>query len=160
MFRTRIFLVLLVSALVFAAVPALAKEHKEKKEKDIPDVTGVWKGTSDTVAMGKLGHADATDTPKFLHADWTLSIEKQEGRTFYGVKSSARGKETVVGVIDGASKLFMADDDGTYSGKLTGKNTMIVNYLEATKTSKVASITHYRREASEKAAEKDKETQQ
>lgn len=151
MFRTRVLAFLVILGLVLAG-PALAREHKEKKEKDVPDVTGVWKGTSDSVAMGKLGHADATDAPKFLHADWTLTIDKQDGRAFYGSKASARAKETVVGVIDGTLKLYMADDDGIYIGKLTGKNTMIIKYLEAGKDSKVASITHYCREAAKPAA--------
>lgn len=147
MSRPRVLAFLVILGLVLAAASALAREHKEKDEKDVPDVTGVWKGTSDSVAMGKLGHADATDAPKFLHAEWTLTIDKQDGRAFYGAKASARATETVVGVIDGASTLYMADDDGTYFAKLTGKNTMVVKYLEAGKDSKVASITHYRREA-------------
>jgi hypothetical protein len=132
----------LVLGFVLAAVPALAKE---KKEKTVSDLTGVWKGESDAVAMGRLGHTDASDTPKFLHVAFTLTIEKQEGRTFYGVKTSAKGKETVVGVVDGAA-VTMADDDGTYVGKLTGKNSMIVRYLEAGTNSKVASITRYVRD--------------
>jgi len=131
--------------LLLAAAPAQAREHKEKKEKAAPDVTGVWKGVSDSVAMGKLGHADATTAPKFLHIEWTLTIDKQEGRAFYGSKASLRGKETLVGILDGAT-ITMADDDGTYVGKLTGKNSMIVKYVEAGKDSKVASITRYVRE--------------
>ena len=157
MFRARILPLLLVFGLVLAAAPVWAREHKELKEKEAPDITGVWKGTSDSVAMGKLGHADATDAPRFLHVDWTITIDKQDGRMFYGTKASAKGKETLVGVIDGASKLSMADDDGIYSGKLTGKNTMILTYVEATKDSKVASITHYRREAPAKDADAPKE---
>ena len=145
MVRFRAALVACLACCILVAVPALAKEHKEKKEKDVPDVTGVWKGASDTVAMGKLGHADATDAPKFLHADWTLTIDKQDGPSFSGTKASAKAKETVLGVLDG-HKIYMVDDDGTYIGQVTGKNTMIVKYLEAGKDSKVASITHYRRD--------------
>jgi hypothetical protein len=128
--------------LLLVASPALARE---KKDKSVPDVTGVWKGTSDSVAMGKLGHTDASDAPKFLHLAWTLTIDKQDGQTFYGVKASARAKETVVGVIDGAT-LYMADDDGVYVGRLTSKNKMVLKYVEAGKDSKVASITQYARE--------------
>jgi hypothetical protein len=134
--------------LLLVAGPALAREKKENKEKSAPDVTGVWKGASDSVAMGKLGHADATDAPKFLHVEWTLTIDKQEGQAFYGAKASPRAKETVVGVIDGAT-LYMADDDGVYIGKLTSKNKMIIKYIEPGKDSKVASITHYAREGAD-----------
>ena len=101
------------------------------------------------VAMGKLGHTEASNAPKFLHMDWTLTIDKQEGRTFYGVKASAKAKETVVGVVDGG-QIFMADDDGTFAGKLTSKNRLVLRYVEAGKQSKVASITHYVREGGEK----------
>jgi len=135
----------LTLGLLLAASPSWAKD---KKEKAIPDITGIWKGVSDSVAMGKLGHTDATDAPKFLHVEWTLTIDKQEGRAFHGTKTSARAKETVVGVVDGA-KLYMADDDGVYVGKLTSKNRLILQYLEAGKDSKVASITSYAREGAQ-----------
>ncbi|KHK01556.1 hypothetical protein [Desulfovibrio sp. TomC] len=140
-------LLALVMGCFLAVSSAQARESKEKKEKSIPDVTGVWKGTSDSVAMGRLGHTDPTTTPKFLHLDWTLTIDKQEGRAFFGTKASARGKETVVGVIDGAT-LYMADDDGAFVGKLTSKNRLVLKYMEPGKESKVASITLYVREGS------------
>lgn len=149
MSRFATLLLALVLGCLLAAGPALAREKKEKQEKAVHDVTGVWKGTSDSVAMGKLGHVDQAAAPKFLHVDWTLTIDKQEGRTFSGVKASAKAKEIVVGVIDGA-KIFMADDDGVYTGKLTSKNRMIITYTEAGKESKVASITLYVREGGEK----------
>lgn len=141
-------IVLALAALLgtlLAAGPALAQEAKAKKEKSIPNLVGVWKGTSESVAMGALGHVDAAAAPTFVKVDWTLTIDKQEGRAFYGTKASARAKETVVGVVDGA-QVTMADDDGTYIGKLTSPNRLIVRYLEAGKASKVASVTLYVRE--------------
>ena len=146
MSRLTTVLLALVLGCLLAAAPALAKE---KKEKNTPDVTGVWKGTSDSVSMGKLGHGEPSAEPKFQHVEWTLTIDKQEGRTFYGSKASARGKETVVGVVDGA-KLFLADDDGVYVGKLTSKHRMLLIYMEAGKESKVASTTLFIREGGEK----------
>lgn len=154
MVRLRIALLACLVGCFLCVGPALAGEHKAKKEKAVYDVTGVWKGASDTVAMGKLGHTEASETPKFLHKDWTLTIDKQDGANFYGTKASDKGKETVLGVLEGA-KIFMADDDGTYTGKLTGKNTMIVIYLEAGTASKVASITHYRRGDAPEARKSD-----
>ncbi|MHC1711067.1 MAG: hypothetical protein AB9872_02805 [Solidesulfovibrio sp.] len=148
MSRVCTLLLVLSLGVLLAAAPALAREKKDAKDKTVPDVTGVWKGASDSVAMGKLGHADATTAPKFLHVEWTLTIDKQEGKAFSGTKASPRGKETVVGVIDGAS-LAMADDDGVYIGKMTSKNKMIVKYVEAGKDSKVASITYYAREGAD-----------
>lgn len=142
MSRTCSLVLALFLGLLVAATPALAKD---KKEKAVSDVTGVWKGQSESVAVGKLGHVEATETPKFLQVSFTLTIDKQQGRVFYGVKASAKGKETVVGVMDGAN-IFMADDDGTYTGRLTGKNSMIVKYLEAGTSSKVASVTRFVRD--------------
>lgn len=148
MFRFRAFACLLLVGLLAAAAPVLAKE---KKEKNVPDVTGVWKGTSDTVAVGKLGHVQPAATPTFLHVAWTLTIDKQEGPVFYGTKASAKAKETVVGVLRG-TKISMADDDGTYSGRVTAKNRMILTYVEAGKDSKVASVVHYLRDEDDKKA--------
>jgi len=128
---------------LLAAGPALARQAKG--DKSVVDMTGVWKGTSSSVAMGALGHAAASQAPKFLHVDFTITIEKQEGPNFYGTKTSARGKEAVLGVIDGWS-ISMVDDDGVYVGKLTSKNKMSLKYLETTAQSKVASITVYQRE--------------
>jgi|GEM_PF-360025 len=147
-------------AFLLAASPALAAEKKEKKDKSVPDVTGVWKGVSDSVAMGRLGHANPAGQPTFLHVEWTLTIDKQEGRAFYGAKASAKARETVVGVIDGGTALYMADDDGTFVGKLTSKNRMIVKYLEAGKESKVASITLFVREGDDKPEAPKQDQQQ
>ena len=141
-------LLALVMGCFLAVSAAQAREPKEKKEKNIPDVTGVWKGTSDAVAMGRLGHTEPTTAPTFLHLDWTLTIDKQEGRAFFGTRASARGKETVVGVIDGGT-LYMADDDGAFVGKLTSKNRLVLKYMEPGKESKVASITLLIREGSD-----------
>ncbi|MHC1789446.1 hypothetical protein [Solidesulfovibrio sp.] len=139
-------LLALVLGCCLTAAPALAKE---KKEKPVTDVTGVWKGTSDSAAMGRLGHADAATEPQFKHLEWTLTIDKQEGRAFFGVRATARAKETVVGVIDGAT-LYLADDDGVMVGKLTSKNRLVLKYMEAGKESKVASISLLIREGSDK----------
>jgi hypothetical protein len=147
MIRRITLLLVLVAGCWLAAVPAMAKE---KKEKAVPDLVGVWKGSSESVAMGRLDHADAASAPTFLRIDWTLTIEKQEGRTFYGTRASARGKETVVGVVDGG-QIFMADDDGTFAGKLTSKNRLVLRYVEAGKQSKVASISLFVREGEDDA---------
>lgn len=143
-------LCVLSAVFVLAAGPALA--GKSKGESPV-DMTGVWKGTSTSVAMGALGHTEASQAPKFVHVDFTITIEKQDGPTFYGTKTSAKGKETVLGVIDGW-RVSMVDDDGVYRGKLTSKNKLNLTYLEAGTTSKVASVTEYRREKKADASEK------
>lgn len=137
---------------LFVLVTALpAQARKAKADKDIPDLTGVWKGTTQSVAVGKLGHTEPTETPKFVQVEFTLTIEKQDGPNFYGVRSTAKGKEVLLGVIHG-TKVSMVDDDGTLSGRLTSSNKMTLIYLEPGTNSKVASITVFTREAKAPAA--------
>lgn len=150
--NTRFLLFALSLAIVLAATPAFAR--KAKAEKKVPDITGVWKGTTQSVAMGKLGHAEPSTAPKFLRADFTLTIDKQEGQTFYGTKTSAKGKETVLGVIHG-HLVSMVDDDGIYTGRLTSAHSLQLTYLEAGTNSKVASITIYEREDKDGKAAKE-----
>lgn len=141
----RVFVVLFVLSLLLllAAVPAQAR--KAKADKEVADLVGVWKGTTQSVAVGKLGHTEESQTPKFLKMDFTITIDKQEGATFHGTKASAKAKETLLGVVEGAT-VYMVDDDGLMIGKLTSKNRMWVKYLHVNKDGKVASIALYVRE--------------
>jgi hypothetical protein len=142
---TRVLAVLSALSLILllAAVPGHAR--KAKADKEVADLTGVWKGTTQSVAMGKLGHADASDAPKFLKMDFTITIDKQEGATFSGTKASAKAKETLLGVVEN-SLVYMVDDDGVMIGKLLSKNKMSVKYLHVTKDGKVASLAVYVRD--------------
>lgn len=139
---------------LLAALPAQAR--KAKADKEAPDLVGVWKGTTQSVAVGKLGHTEESQTPKFLKMDFTITIDKQEGPTFYGTKASAKAKETLLGVVEG-SKVYMVDDDGVMLGKLTSKNRMWVKYVHVTKDGKVASIALYVRERKDKDKDKGKD---
>jgi hypothetical protein len=147
----RVFAILsaLTLLLLLAAVPAQAR--KAKADKEAPDLVGVWKGTTQSVAVGTLLHTEASQAPKFLKLDFTITIDKQEGATFYGTKSTAKAKETLLGVVEG-SMVYMVDDDGVMIGKLTSKNRMSVKYLHVTKDGKVASIATFIREGKEPAA--------
>ena len=129
--------------LLLTAGPGLARTAKDNPS--AVDMTGVWKGTSNSVAMGTLGHTEASQTPKFLHVDFTLTVTKQEGPNFSGTKASAKSTETLLGAVDGKN-VYMVDDDGMYLGTLTDQNTLVVRYMEATQQSRVVSITIYHRE--------------
>jgi len=133
----------LLLLMLLIAAPALA--GKDQSDKSAPDLTGVWKGTTQSVAMGTLRHTEASQTPKFLKMDFTLTIDKQEGATFHGTKASAKVTEALLGVVEN-SLVYMVDDDGVMIGKLLGKNKMSVKYLHVNKDGKVASLTIFTRE--------------
>lgn len=115
----------------------------------MPNLVGDWKSSGKGgVVMGKLGHAESTESPKFTSSpDFTLRITKQDGDRFHGERFSPKAKETVLGVIDDDGKsIYMVDDDGvficTYNKR---KDSLKVRYLEPGKESKVAAISVYTR---------------
>ncbi len=133
----------LLFTVCLVAVPASARKAKDDKE--VTDLTGVWKATTNSVVMGNTLHHDPAAAPAFRHIEMSMTIEKQEGAMFYGSWASPKTKETMVGVIDGAT-VYMADDDGVTIGKLLSKNKMLVKYLQPGKDAKVAAITMFTRE--------------
>ncbi|WP_027184975.1 hypothetical protein [Desulfovibrio inopinatus] len=148
MSHMRILIFLLFFSCALPVIPTLAAEQSTGAGA-IPDITGVWTGTSDAVVVGKLAHTEESNIPKFLHVDFTLTIDKQDGRAFHGSKSSSKAKEQLVGVIDETTMdLYMADEDGVFIGSLRDQDTMIVKYLEPGKASKVAGITIFSRKES------------
>jgi hypothetical protein len=141
----RVFVILSVLALLVCMTALPAQARKAKGEKEIANLVGVWKCTTESVAVGKLGHTELSNSPKFLKMDFTITIDKQEGPTFYGTKASAKAKETLLGVVEN-SLVYMVDDDGVMNGRLYGKNKMTVKYLHVNKDGKVASLATYVRE--------------
>lgn len=116
----------------------------------IPNLVGDWKGTGKGgVVMGKLGHTESAETPKFTSAspDFTLRITKQDGHRFHGERFSAKMKETILGVIDDDGKsIYMVDDDGVFICTYNkAKDSIKVRYMEPGKDSKVVAISVYTR---------------
>ena len=79
------------------ALPAFAR--KERTDKPVPDLTGVWKGTSQSVAMGKLGHADAADELSHL----VPSAEDLQGRAHEEPPVVSRSGEGRYAVVTGGA---------------------------------------------------------
>jgi hypothetical protein len=72
---------------------------------------------------------------------FTLVIDKQDGRRFSGIFSSARSSENVVAVISRNGTIMLADDDGYTLGTMVAPNRIELCYLRVSTTSRVASCT-------------------
>ncbi|WP_295402247.1 hypothetical protein [uncultured Thiocystis sp.] len=67
----------------------------------------------------------------------TLTVEKQENRSFHAQWCSQYKCEDVVGVIRRDGTLLMADEDGTYTGTLLG-DTLELCYTQASPAFRLA----------------------
>jgi hypothetical protein len=111
----------------------------------VPDLTGTWQGTIQSVGSGMRTHGEPTDKPAFASVDLTIRIDRQQGRVFYGIKQSKRASEAVVGVIRPDNTVYFADQDGYQVGNLLAPDEMEQVYLEAGLKSRVAGYIVYKR---------------
>jgi hypothetical protein len=128
----------IVAIVAFITIPAVAQTG-------IPDVRGTWKGNSETVVLGGNPHHPDSQAkePRFTSAAFTLTIDKQEGRRFYGKFSSARATETVVAIISRSGAIYMVDDDGYDVGAMLAPDRMELCYLHLSPGSQIASCTEF-----------------
>ena len=64
-----------------------------------------------------------------------FNFDRQEGRTFWGVLSSAKVSEKVIGAISGDGKRFvMVDEDGRFDGLVVDNDTLDYCYAHITTT--------------------------
>ena len=110
----------------------------------VPDLTGTWKGTSESVVLGtgnthhSKGQAQAA---QMRQVPFTLVVDRQEGRRFSGTFSSPRSSERVVAVISRNGAIMMADDDGYTIGSVLAPNRIELCYLRAAAGTRIASCT-------------------
>jgi hypothetical protein len=92
----------------------------------IPDMTGVWEGPSDGYAQHGFNYFPNT----------IFNVTAQKGRVFIGNKEYPRadGKtyyENFTGIVTANSEVYVTDSEAGISlGKLTGPDSMELNYLE------------------------------
>jgi hypothetical protein len=131
---------LAIAALVSWAAVSLAAAA-------VPDLTGTWRGTIESVGAGARTHGEPTsiDKPAFVSVDLTIRIERQQGRVFYGIKQSKRASEPVVGVIRPDNTVYFADTDGYQVGTLVAPDELEQVYVEAGLKSRVAGYIVYKR---------------
>ena len=115
-----------------------------------PDVVGNWVGVSNSAVIGAgQHHPDGSDGEvRFRRIEFTLKIDRQEGRNFSGTFSTGSYQEAVVGAFAADFKTgVMADLDGQMSFHLVGKNRMDMCYTHtgASSPSKVAACNELKR---------------
>jgi len=115
----------------------------------IPDMKGTWSGMSHSVVMGTHGHhADnrqPADKPFLASREFTMIIEGQDGRRFWGTVVSNHQREPFVAIFRLDGKSFIgADEDGTMVGDILGANSFDGCYTQTVPAKAlVASCTTY-----------------
>jgi hypothetical protein len=79
--------------------------------------------------------AAGDETRRQHTSKFVFRFEGQEGRTFWGLHSSAKVSEKLIGAISVDGKRFvMADEDGTFSGTIVNADTLDYCYTHVTPT--------------------------
>jgi len=128
---------LLAAALAaFASFPAAAQGA-------LPNLIGTWKGDSESIVVssGNKHHPGKSREPRMSSVPFTLVIDKQDGRRFSGIFSSAKHKETVIAVISRTGTIYMIDDDGYTLGTMLSPNRLELCYMKRAPNGTVASCT-------------------
>ncbi|MGD9924126.1 MAG: hypothetical protein AB7V13_22200 [Pseudorhodoplanes sp.] len=120
----------------FASFPATAQDG-------FPNLVGTWKGDSQSIVLsgGNQHHPGKSSEPRMTSVAFTMVIDKQDGRRFYGTFSSPRHKETVIGVIARNGAIYVVDDDGYSVGTLLAPTRMEICYMKRAPDGRIASCT-------------------
>ncbi len=116
------------------------------------NMLGTWKGISNSAVMGS-GHFHPTEVGKekavrFRNVEYVMVIDKEEGRNFVGFigatnskhPTDVKHKEVVVGAYAKDMKSgVMANENGSFSFKLTDAKNIEICYTQASSNPKVAS---------------------
>jgi len=112
-----------------------------------PDLTGVWTGTSESVVRGDPLLHEGGEAPHLSEVAFTLTIEGQDGRRFWGALVSPNDSEPVVGVIaNDRHAIYLVDLDGYAIDALVDENTLEHCYLQATTEVQVATCVTFTRQ--------------
>jgi hypothetical protein len=109
----------------------------------VPDLKGTWipaKGAH--LVEGPTRHQQSgtvpvpgDDTLRTHTSKFVFRFDRQEGRTFWGVLSSAKVSEKVIGAISADGKRFvMTDEDGRFDGIVVDIDTLDYCYAHITPT--------------------------
>jgi hypothetical protein len=127
---------------IVAALAALASTPAAAQA-GFPNLVGTWKGDSESIVLpaGNTHHPGTNKGPRMSSVPFTLVVEKQDGRRFYGTFSSAKHKETVIAVISHNGAVYMVDDDGYTIGSLISPTRLELCYMKQSPNGRVASCT-------------------
>jgi hypothetical protein len=123
--------------LVPAAVLALASP--EASAQDMPDLKGVWKGTTQAVHIGDMPHRrNAKPGHNFGKAiNISADIAEQEANMFKGHLDVGDKREVLIGSVHPATQSgVMLDNDGGFTFTLEGRDLMHACYWHMTATAK------------------------
>ena len=115
----------------------------------VPDLKGKWTGTVETVRLGEVFEHHGKPSPEvsFGSREFTITLERQEGRRFSGTRASARATDPLIGMIHSDGKRFhMVDNDGTFMGELLRSDEMEVCRTEVTPQSMTISCGTFTRQ--------------
>jgi hypothetical protein len=126
---------------IVAVLAALASTPAAAQ--DFPNMIGTWKGDSQSIVLsgGNEHHPGKSAGPRMSSVPFTMVIDKQEGRRFSGIFSSARHKEIVIAVLSRNGTVYMVDDDGYSVGTLLSPGKLELCYMKRAPSGRVASCT-------------------
>lgn len=133
------------------ALVALSPGARAQDTSQIPNLRGQWVGTNEAIVMGNAPHhpldSSPQDKPRMTSVEFTLIVEGQDGRRFWGVSASRQFKEAFVGMVrfDGKT-VSMQDSDGAMDGTLLDPDTLEVIYRHSASHSVVVAISRIKRQ--------------
>lgn len=133
----------LARIVTLAAITALAAASAAAQTA-VPDFRGTWKGESHSIVLGGAHphHPGIqANEPRFDSTAFTLTVDKQDGRRFFGTFSSARGNDPVIAVMSRNGTIYVVDDDGYTIGTMLAPNRMEWCYMHLSPAVRVASCT-------------------
>jgi len=142
------------SAITLAATVAVMTVAGDAGAQNIIDMKGTWTGTAEAIVDGSAHHhpapgaSGAKPAGKFRLSEqsFTLVVEGQAGRRFWGTTASATKTERLLGslAIDGKS-IYMIDDDGMMDGTVLDADTLEICYRHVNPGSAVVGCTKFSR---------------
>jgi len=109
----------------------------------VPDLRGTWIPAEGAhIVDGPTRHQESGtelipghDTLRRHTSKFVFHFEGQEGRTFWGVHSSAKVSEKFIGAISVDGKRFViTDEDGIFNGIIIDHDTLDYSYVHVTPT--------------------------
>ena len=79
--------------------------------------------------------------PRLNSVEFTMTVDKQDGRRFSGTFSSPRGNDKFVAAISRNNTILLVDDDGYTVGTILAPNRMEWCYMHRSQTTSMVSCT-------------------
>jgi hypothetical protein len=140
---------MIIRKILLVAAAALFCVSQEAAAQDMPDMKGVWKGTTQAVHVGDLPHRkNAKPGHNFGKViNISITIAEQEANMFKGHVEVGDQEEVLIGSFHPATQSGVAvDSDGAMSFTLDGTDAMHVCYWIMSTTAKATACFTLNRE--------------